>query len=144
MVSMSMRRLVLAAAVVGITLVSAGCLRVTVEKSVLGSPAPTSFTGYYFCNNDQGLTEAAFPIVVGTASQVLIPRFGPTTCVFSEPESFGARSVVLECVNPPAGVACSYHPTTQSLVVTAPAGTEVLDLTIRVTNDFTPSPTMGT
>jgi len=114
--------------VVGVALVSAGCLRVTVEKAVTGPIAPTSFTGYYFCNDDQGMTDAVFPITLGTASQLLIRRSGATTCVFSEPESYGARSVVLECVNPPAGVACSYVPTTQSLVVVAAAGTDVLDI----------------
>ena len=134
--AMSMRRLSMVALVVGISLVSAGCLRVTVDKAVLGSVAPTSFTGYYFCNNDKGLTEAAFPVVLGTSSQVLIPRFGATTCVFSEPESFGARSVVLECVNPPAGVTCSFDSYVRSLTVVVDPGSTVLDLNIRITNDF--------
>jgi hypothetical protein len=134
----SSRRYRIVVLAVGIALVSAGCLRIHVETQVNTAVAPaTAFTGYYFCRNDHGLTEANFAISLGTTNQIIVRRFGPTTCVFSEPESYGARSVVLECVNPPAGVACAYYPTTQSLVVVATAGRNVLDVNIRITNDFT-------
>lgn len=126
---------------VGIALTTAGCLRFTVEKRVTNGAAPSAANVYWFCTNDQGLQEGNFNVNGGDFVPVLVFTQSATSCVFSEPQKAGATSVKLECVDPPPEVACNFQQSNKALVVVAPGTTapSLLDLNIRITNDYTPA-----
>jgi hypothetical protein len=127
---------------VGIALASTGCLRFTVEKRVTAGAAPSAANVYWFCTNDQGLQEGSFDINGGDFVPVIVFRQSATSCVFSEPQKAGATSVKLECVDPPPEVACNFQESDKALVVVAPGTTDpsLLDLSIRITNDYAVAP----
>lgn len=126
-----------------VALLAVGCsVFFTVEKQVTNSSSTGPFIVHFNCVNNAPFSPQTGDITFNGAGTSAPTEFGtspsgPTTCTITEPTSAAAETVTIECVTPPGGVSCSSPSNT--LTVTLPATTSDISVSLRVTNDFTPT-----